>query len=166
MAKKIQTVLLPMGAKVPGYDLAAIMRPADQVGGDYYDVFRRAEQEWVLIGDVSGHGVPAGLCMMMIQTALRTAALALERGERPLTPRHLLGLVNEAVQGNLQQIGHNQYMTITALCITGRTVRYAGLHLDLLVYRATTQKVECIATQGVWLGLRMMTSASSCRMTS
>lgn len=42
-------------------EVAAVMRPADQVGGDYYDVFDVGGVEWVLIGDVSGHGVPAGL---------------------------------------------------------------------------------------------------------
>lgn len=153
LAQKIQTVLLPQKPEIPGYDLAAVMRPAEQVGGDYYDVFRRGTQDWVLIGDVSGHGVPAGLCMMMIQTALRAVALTLERTQAPLTPRHLLGLVNDAVDNNLKQIGRGHYMTITALCIEGATVRYAGLHQDLLIYRAASQQVERVETQGVWLGV-------------
>lgn len=90
---------------------------------------------------------------MMIQTALRTAALTLERAQQSLTPSRLLSLVDEAVRSNLQQIGRNQYMTITALCVQGGTVRYAGLHQDLLVYRAAHQTVERIETQGVWLGV-------------
>jgi len=153
LAKKIQTVLLPEAPQIRGYELAAVMRPADQVGGDYYDVFRRGNQDWVLIGDVSGHGVPAGLCMMMIQSTLRAVALTLERSQAPLTPRRLLGLVNETIESNLRQIGRGQYVTITALCIEDGTVRYAGLHQDLLVYRAAQKKVERIETQGVWLGV-------------
>ncbi len=153
LAQKIQTVLLPRNPQIPGYDMAAVMRPTDQVGGDYYDVFQHGGQNWVLIGDVSGHGVTAGLSMMMIQTALRTAALTLSRTKQPLTPRRLLGLVNEAIQNNLQQIGRSQYMTITALCIEGDTVRYSGLHQDLLVYRAATKEVQQIETQGIWLGI-------------
>lgn len=154
LAQQIQTVLLPKNPKIPGYDLAAAMIPADQVGGDYYDVFRRGKQDWVLIGDVSGHGVPAGLCMMMIQTALRIAALVLERTEQPLTPNQLLSLVNEGIEANLQQIGRQQYMTITALCIEDDTVTYAGLHQDVLIYRAASQKVERIETTGLWLGIQ------------
>ncbi len=153
LAKKIQTVLLPSTPQISGYELAAVMCPADQVGGDYYDVFRRGQQDWVVIGDVSGHGVPAGLCMMMIQSVLRAVALTLERSNEKLTPHRLLGLCNEAVESNLTQIGRGQYMTITALCIEGGTVRYAGLHQDLLIYRAAQKRVERIETQGVWLGV-------------
>jgi len=153
LAKKIQTVLLPKEPQIPGYEFAAVMRPATQVGGDYYDVFHRGQEDWLLIGDVSGHGVSAGLGMMMIQTAVRTAALTLEHSQKPLTPSGVLSLVNQAVQNNLQQIGQNQYMTVTALCINGDTLRYAGLHQDLLVYRAASQKVERIETYGVWVGV-------------
>jgi hypothetical protein len=38
LAKKIQTVLLPKEPHIPGYEIAAYMQPADEVGGDYYDV--------------------------------------------------------------------------------------------------------------------------------
>jgi len=44
-------------------------------------------------------------------------------------------------------------MTITALCIEEGRVRYAGLHQDLLIYRAASQKLECVETQGIWLGV-------------
>lgn len=66
------------------------------------------------IGDVSGHGVPAGLCMMMIQTLMRGVARTLAFMNAPLSPSRLLGLVNEAAEHNLQQIGRGQYMTVTA----------------------------------------------------
>lgn len=153
LAQKIQTALLPQSLQIPGYDLAAMMRPTEQVGGDYYDVFRYGNQDLVLIGDVSGHGIPAGLCMMMIQTAVRTAATSLQEAEQELTPSRLLSVVNQAVEVNLTRIGHGQYMTITALCIQDGRVRYAGLHLDILIYRAATHTVERIETEGVWLGV-------------
>jgi hypothetical protein len=44
-------------------------------------------------------------------------------------------------------------MTITALCLDGDTVRYAGLHQDILTYRAQSGAVEVIETEGVWLGV-------------
>jgi len=153
LAQKIQTVLLPSSPQISGYDLAAVMRPAAQIGGDYYDVFHQGGKDWVLIGDVSGHGVSAGLCMMMIQSVVRATALTLERARQPLTPRQVLSLVNEGMANNLKQIGGNKYMTVTALCLQGGTVRYAGLHLDLLIYRAASHKVDQIETQGVWVGV-------------
>lgn len=72
LARKIQTVLLPKKPVIPGYEIAAYMETADEVGGDYYDVINADGKNWLVIGDVSGHGVPAGLIMMMAQTAIHT----------------------------------------------------------------------------------------------
>ena len=92
LAKKIQTVLLPRAPAISGLEIAAYMRPADEVGGDYYDVINAQGIDWLVIGDVSGHGVPAGLIMMMVQTAIHTVLegkpnLQAGRGIEPRQPR-------------------------------------------------------------------------------
>ncbi len=153
LARKIQTVLLPTDAKIPGYELTAIMRPAATVGGDYYDVFQEAGTNWLLIGDVSGHGVSAGLCMMMVQTAVRAVARTLQSQPSGRRPAEILTLVNSAIHRNLSEIGKDHYMTISAFCFQDNQVRYAGLHQDILVYRALKRKIERIETRGVWLGV-------------
>lgn len=153
IARKIQTVLLPQRPTLSGYDITAMMQPAAHVGGDYYDVFRAGEQEWVLVGDVSGHGVPAGLIMMMVQTAVRATVLALRDAGERLSPSRLLAEANATLRTNLERIGRDQYMTISAFCFDGGTVRYSGLHEDIHVLRAATGEVETIPTRGVWLGI-------------
>ncbi len=57
LAKKIQTLLLPKNPVISGYEIAASMEPSEQVGGDYYDVISVIGYDWLVIGDVSGHGV-------------------------------------------------------------------------------------------------------------
>lgn len=53
-------------------DIAGFMRPAREVGGDFYDVFEEGERGVAfVIGDVSGKGVPAALFMMRAQSLLR-----------------------------------------------------------------------------------------------
>lgn len=104
------------------------MRPAETVGGDYYDLFEADNKVWVLVGDVSGHGVGAGLVMMMVQTAVRALVCSLTHAGHALSPARLLALVNEALQVNLHLLGRGQYMTINALCLDGANIRYAGLH--------------------------------------
>ena len=53
-------------------DIAGFMRPAREVGGDFYDVFEAGERGVAfVIGDVSGKGVPAALFMMRAQSLLR-----------------------------------------------------------------------------------------------
>jgi serine phosphatase RsbU (regulator of sigma subunit) len=126
------------------------MEPAATVGGDYFDVINVGGKDWTLVGDVSGHGVPAGLIMMMVQTAVRTALWA-HRGE--LTAAELLRIVNKAVTPNLEKIGKGQYMTITALAFDGQRVQFAGLHEDILIHRAKTDAIERVETDGAWIGV-------------
>lgn len=152
LAKKIQTVLLPESQRVREYDFAAKMIPAEVVGGDYYDIIETEDRVWVVIGDVSGHGIAAGLIMMMIQTAIRTLVCA-TGGLGRRTPAEVLVRANQAVQNNLRKVGKGQYMTITLLEMAGSVVTFAGLHQDLLVHRAGTGAVERIETHGLWVGI-------------
>jgi serine phosphatase RsbU (regulator of sigma subunit) len=151
LARRIQEALVPSDPAIPGCDVAASMRPAEEVGGDYYDVIHTKEHEWILIGDVSGHGVPAGLIMMMCQTAVRTA---LER-DPGIMPDRLLVLVNAVLTQNIRQLGEDKYMTITALRRdSSGSIWFAGAHQDIFIYRADTDDVETFETAGLWLGLR------------
>ena len=151
LARKIQTVLLPSETRFRDYEVSAMMVPASTVGGDYYDIIRTEGSDWVLIGDVSGHGVTAGLTMMMVQTAIRTVVLG-GGPEAQLTPAQVLSKVNNAVRANLQKVDQDHYMTITGLQLEGPSVRYSGLHQDILVYRAAARAVERIETRGMWIG--------------
>ncbi|MDJ0762038.1 MAG: 7TM-DISM domain-containing protein [Myxococcota bacterium] len=150
LAKKIQTVLLPPKPQIPGYDIAAYMMPADEVGGDYYDIINAGDKDWIVIGDVSGHGVSAGLVMMMAQTSINTAL-----AQTPdLSPSELLMVINNAIRKNIKLMQESKYMTLTAFAAhEGGSLYFAGLHQDVLVYRAQSQSVEIIETDGMWLGV-------------
>jgi serine phosphatase RsbU (regulator of sigma subunit) len=124
------------------------MKPADDVGGDYYDVINTGGKDWVVIGDVSGHGVPAGLIMMMVQTSIQT----LVRRFPDMKPSEVLSSVNEAIKYNVGNMKEQKYMTITVFSFdSGGKAQYSGLHQDLLVYRASSGKVDQISTDGMWL---------------
>ncbi|MBN2078186.1 MAG: SpoIIE family protein phosphatase [Spirochaetes bacterium] len=150
LAKRIQTVLLPACPGIEGYDLAVRMEPAAHVGGDYYDVIKGAAADWVVIGDVSGHGMTAGLVMMMAQTAIH-ATLKINPGIDPLG---LLEAVNGVIYQNTRRFSEEKFMTLTAIAV-GRDgeMRYAGLHEDILVYRAARDSVEVLETDGIWIGM-------------
>lgn len=151
LARKIQEALVPASPSGTNCEIAATMRPTTEVGGDYYDVVRMGEREWILIGDVSGHGVPAGLVMMMCHTAVRTVL----KNDPDVMPDRLLAMVNSVLTENIRQLGEDKYMTITALRRDADgTVLFAGAHQDVYVYRAATDSVETQRTSGLWLGLR------------
>jgi serine phosphatase RsbU (regulator of sigma subunit) len=76
-AAGIQRMFLPApgdgAAGDPRVDLAAFMRPATEVGGDFYDHFSVGADRLVLaVGDVSGKGIPAAIFMSVARTVLRT----------------------------------------------------------------------------------------------
>ncbi len=150
LAKKIQTALVPKHPVIPGYSIAAHMEPADDVGGDYYDVIRFDGRTWLIIGDVSGHGVPSGLVMMMVQTAIKTVL-----GANPkAAPSALLTAVNRTITENIRQLDESKHMTITVMTAhdAGRFT-YSGAHEDILIFRADSGIVDVIETTGVWIGL-------------
>ena len=150
LAKKIQRVLLPEHPVIPGYDILVSMVPADDVGGDYYDVISVDGHNWIIIGDVSGHGVPAGLVMMMVQTAIHTVLMA-----NPKTSTsELLAIINSSVYQNIRRMDEQKHMTIVVLALEsdGRFV-FSGLHEDILLWREATGKVTAVRTNGMWIGI-------------
>ncbi|HOT43519.1 MAG TPA: 7TM diverse intracellular signaling domain-containing protein [Spirochaetota bacterium] len=150
LAKKIQTVLLPENPRVSGYDISTYMKPAQEVGGDYYDIINIKGCDWLVIGDVSGHGVPAGLIMMMVQTSIHSVLVV----QPDTSPSDLLVQVNRIISENIKKLGEEKYMTITVLaCIQDGRFYYSGLHQDLMIYRARSGNVEVFETDGMWLGI-------------
>lgn len=79
-AWRIQASLLPHVRPFfpdhPGADAHALLRPAREVGGDFFDAFPLDSQRvCVAVGDVSGKGLPAALFMVRVVTLLRTTLL-------------------------------------------------------------------------------------------
>lgn len=74
IARDIQRSILPREFPASGdFELFAAMKPANEVGGDFYDFFPAGEGRLgVVIGDVSGKGVPAALFMAVTRTLLRS----------------------------------------------------------------------------------------------
>ena len=76
LSQVVQRALLPQ--RIPdirGVELAAFSRPSEIIGGDYFDFFQfRDGTHGLVIADVSGHGVAAGMLMSGLQTAIRTMA--------------------------------------------------------------------------------------------
>jgi sigma-B regulation protein RsbU (phosphoserine phosphatase) len=76
LSQIVQRALLPQRVpSIRGVELAAFSRPSEIIGGDYFDFFQfRDGTHGLVIADVSGHGVSAGMLMSSLQTAIRTMA--------------------------------------------------------------------------------------------
>jgi sigma-B regulation protein RsbU (phosphoserine phosphatase) len=80
LARTLQRTLIPPSPPaIPGLDIAAEYRPAgngEEVGGDFYDVFQIADDDWVVaLGDVCGKGVEAAVVTATVRYTIRAAAV-------------------------------------------------------------------------------------------
>jgi PAS domain S-box-containing protein len=78
VARTLQDSLLPEALpKIPGWEIAALYRPAghgNEVGGDFYDVWEAGEEWLVMIGDVTGKGVGAAALTSLVRHTARAAS--------------------------------------------------------------------------------------------
>jgi serine phosphatase RsbU (regulator of sigma subunit) len=112
LAREIQESMLPHALpRLDGFDIGARIVPARAVGGDLFDVFPLGcDSLGLMIGDVSGKGVPAAMFMALARSLLRAEALRASTPELAIysVNRHLLemnaaGMFVTVLYGILQQ---------------------------------------------------------------
>ncbi len=151
IAARIQKDVLPKEApEVPGLDIVAKTKAAAEVGGDSFDFLSVPDgsQIFIYIGDVTGHGVPAGLVMMMVDTLVHSMVSygisnskdVIIKTNELLTPRISSRLFMTAVMLRWDKNLQRMYYT------------GAG-HEHILVFHAKTEVVDTIRSGGIALGM-------------
>lgn len=151
IARRVQLSILPKTTNVAGLELAAAMVAAEDVGGDYYDIQPAPGGAWIAIGDVAGHGLDAGLVMLMLQAA--TAALT--KAKPNALPKELLVQLNDVLYDNIRaRLETDAHITFTLMRFyeNGKLV-FAGAHEDMIIIREDGT-VETLRPPGAWLGAR------------
>jgi hypothetical protein len=94
-AREVQQILVPEEAPaIPGLSIASVYRPAEEVGGDFFQVMATAEGgALIALGDVSGKGLKAAMTVSLIVGALRTIA------EYTQSPAAILAGLNRRLLG-------------------------------------------------------------------
>ncbi|MBE9039463.1 urea ABC transporter substrate-binding protein [Oscillatoriales cyanobacterium LEGE 11467] len=133
VTRKLQQMLLPTEKElkeVEGLEIAGFMEPADEVGGDYYDVLQHNGRVKITIGDVTGHGLESGVLSLMIQTAVRTLLES-----KQTDPRQFLDILNRTIYGNIQRIDSYKSITLSILDYHDRQLCVSGQHEEAIVVR-------------------------------
>jgi serine phosphatase RsbU (regulator of sigma subunit) len=133
VTRRLQEMMLPRPAElqeIKDLDISGFMKPASEVGGDYYDVLSYNGQVKIGIGDVTGHGLESGMLMIMVQTAVRTL---LESG---LTdPIKFLDVLNRTIYGNVQRMESDKNMTLALVDYADGVLKLSGQHEEMIVVR-------------------------------
>ena len=134
VARRLQQMVLPVPEEldnIPGVDIVGYMQPANEVGGDYYDVLHYHDNRLCIgIGDVTGHGLESGVLMLMTQTAIRTL---IDRGETD--PVVFLNTINRVLYHNIQRMSVDRSLTLAIVNYQQGQLRLIGQHEEMVVAR-------------------------------
>lgn len=152
VASRIQTMLLRDFREMFGdrseFDLRARMIPARSVGGDFYDAFPLDENRiGILIGDVTGKGMPAALFMAVSITSFRTIS------ENHTDPHTCLRQINDLL---LRDSSPEMFVTVFYGILDRRTgeFRYSnGGHNPPYLLRADGSLATLQAKEGILMGM-------------
>lgn len=156
IAREIQVGILPANiagaTQGTGLEVQAFLEPAKEVGGDLYEVLRRSDGTvLIVIGDVSGKGIPAALFMGVTMTLVRTI------GRKLQPPDVVLAEVNDALAA---QNPRNMFATLLCMIYSpqDQTLQYAsaGHPPPILIRakRATLTPIEPGLVAGAMPGLK------------
>ena len=156
LADTLQAGLLPpLTPTIPGLDIATHYSPGGgglRVGGDFYDLFRLAEDEWgVVIGDVCGKGARAASVTSLARYTARAAAA------HGADPTDVLHEMNAAVLGAGDGPDDRYCSAVYATLLIGDGVvdlrACSGGHPAPLLVRAQSGHVEQLCSGGQLIGL-------------
>lgn len=152
IARQTQLGLLPHVFNLPHHpvevDIHASIEPAREVGGDFYDVIHLKDgRVGVVIGDVSGKGVPASLHMAITKSLIEATAR-----HGALAPNEVLERVNqELARNNEQMVFITVFLAILDPATGILTYSNAGHNPPLLLREGG--RVELVSGRGVALGV-------------
>ena len=106
------------------------MEPADEVGGDYFDVLHDGSRIKVGIGDVTGHGLESGVLMLMVQSVARALQ---EQGDED--PRTFLEVLNRAIYKNIERTKTDKHLSLAFLDYQDKHITLSGQHEEVLLVR-------------------------------
>ncbi len=153
-ARRLQLSMLPESVPWhPDVEIAAYMRTATEVGGDYYDFDIADDGTLTLaIGDATGHGTGAGTMVTATKSLFHLLARQhdvvemLRQSTRALKRMGLKRFVGPPTEGRL-------YMALALARLKDRTLEFANAGMPpVLVYRAGSRIVEEVAVDGMPLG--------------
>ena len=144
-ARQLQLSMLPRNIpRLPHLDIAAFMKPATEVGGDYYD-FHLADDGTltVAVGDATGHGLKAGTVVTAMKSLFRTFA-----AEPEIVP-----VFNQSSRVLKEMNLRSLFMGLTMIKLNGGRMKISSAGMPpALIYRAETGSVEEVMIQAMPLG--------------
>ena len=151
IAQQIQAGLAPTEPiKNDHFEITGICLPANKVGGDYYDFFFRTDTRLdIVIADVSGHSIGAGLFMVETRSALRV------QNNPAVTPAQTLGILNNYLFADLNKSDYFITLFYLQVDIAQQQISYANAgHPPPLLFSRSQQTLQELDADGLIVGVK------------
>ncbi len=148
LASSIQRDLVPtISMKAGAFEFYGLSVPSGTVGGDLLDVVTAGGSFCAYVADVAGHGVPAGVLMSMVKSAVRMRVASIGPRDDELLP-----ILNSTLQ---PLTAPNAYVTFAYVSGEGGPLLSFSLagHLPLFHFQHGTQQVERCSVENLPLGI-------------
>jgi sigma-B regulation protein RsbU (phosphoserine phosphatase) len=154
LARELQSSLIPRELpQIPGWDVAAIWKPARIVSGDFYDFIpihhaASSSSQGLVIADVSDKGAPAALFMALVRSVLRTIVSSMPSPVESITRANRL-ICDDAASGMFVTLFYAQIDPIA-----GELVYVNAGHNPPLLYRQGQEHPIELERTGIALGVQ------------
>jgi serine phosphatase RsbU (regulator of sigma subunit)/predicted ester cyclase len=149
VARNIQQASLPREVpQLEGWQISPFYQPAREVGGDFYDFFKLEDGRLgLIVGDATGHGMPAALVMASARSMLHAVAQASD-----YSPGEVLRMTNDPL---VTDIPPNMFVTCLYAILDPKSghLSYANAGHDLPYLRRRNGEAEELRARGMPLGL-------------
>lgn len=148
VASQLQRDILPFETPpTAGLDISAKNKPATELGGDSFNVFNKNDKTYIYVGDVTGHGVAAGLIMTMVSSLVSVFA------DMHDSVYDIIVNVNRYIKKHVKKA---MFMTMVMMSWDQKSKKltYVGAgHEHILVYRSKSGQCDAFLSGGVALGM-------------
>lgn len=155
IAAEIQSNLLPIRLpEVKGCELAARLRPARRVGGDFYDIAHtRSGEPILMLADVAGKGMPAAILTAVVHATFH--------GEAPYQrdPAQLLADINRSIYADLEKAQSFVTAAVARIDTNPLRIAYASAgHVEAVVWHKRQGWIEFLPATGLPIGVQQFLS--------
>ncbi len=150
VAQKLQLEILPNINQIPNCETSAFFKASNEIGGDFYDIHKRNDEQWIILGDVAGHGMGSGIVMLMIQSIFSTIIQTTKISD----PAKINKIANKILCKHFERLTEPRPISLVTLHTRdGKKFKVHGNHENIYIFNHENKSVKNLDVNDLPLGI-------------